>query len=312
MKKIFILIAGALMLTSCYKKIVVDYTPYYYDASDSDFREEVSVMSFNLRYPWSSDTGIKAWEFRKPGMIQMLREIHPECCGTQESDESTYKILAELDAALDEYAVVYGTYAGDVSSSNKGEYAAILYLKDSLSVVPGSVKTYWLKPGSINTPKVKVDGCSKYRIATCVTFERKRTGTRFVHVNTHLENGSGMNADIIRADQVKALTEVLDDYNTEALPWAMTADYNAEETDPIFDVLYAGPYNAKSARAQAHRSDNKLSFNNFGGSSDATWDHVFYNGFPTAKQFTTVTRKWGSVVYLSDHYPVYAIMKFDK
>ena len=47
-------------------------------------------------------------------------------------------------------------------------------------------------------------------------------------------------------------------------------------------------------------------------SYEAQYDHIFYSGFPAVSQFGTVTQKWANLAYISDHYPVYAIMRFDK
>lgn len=311
MKKYAIILVALFTMSSCYKKIIIDYEPYYHDPSDIDLREEAYIMSFNLRSPQSKDTGTKEWSFRRPGAVAMIKTLRPETIGVQEPDkvDGLLKDLSE-DLAND-YALVYGEYGGDVSSTNRGEYCAVFYLKDSLELV-GS-KTYWLKPGSINT-KSRQDDCTKFRIATCVTFKRKSTGSKFVHINTHLENDAKTTSGLVREDEVRALAEIIDDYiGTSGLPWAMTADYNTGEDDPIFDILYNG-YNMKSARAEAHRSDNKYTYNGFGSSSSNQWDHVFYSSGENrfdAREFATVTKKWAGVTYISDHYPVYAILKFN-
>ena len=45
------------------------------------------------------------------------------------------------------------------------------------------------------------------------------------------------------------------------------------------------------------------------GASGAIIDHVFFNKFTTSK-FKVVNEKYNGVQYLSDHYPVYAVLGF--
>jgi len=300
--KQILLITGLLAtVCSCYRKVDFDPEPWYHDDSDNDSRESVCVMSFNVRYQASDDTGIKAWDNRKNGVFEMLKSIHPLTFGVQEMDE---KQLADILSGMPEYAVVQGEWSGVI---NSGAYNSIFYLKDSLDVE--SSATFWLS----ETPDVisAVPGCTNYRIATWGVFRNKRTGTRFLHLNTHLENGSQIKHDNIRYQEMVALTQRMGEINTESLPWVMTADWNTSESDPIFNTIIEG-LGALSARATAKRSDNSRTFNNYGTTSTAQYDHIFYSGFATASEFKTVTQRWAGLAFISDHYPVYAVLRFNQ
>ena len=297
-----ILLTGLMALAcSCYRKVDFDPEPWYHDESDNDSRESVRVMSFNVRFQASSDTGIKAWDSRKSGVFEMLRSTHPMTFGVQEMDDVQ---MADILSAMPEYAVVEGEWSGVI---NSGAYDSIFYLKDSLEVERSA--TFWLS----ETPDVMsaVPGCTNYRIAVWGIFRNKRSGSRFLHLNTHLENGSQIKHDNIRYQEMVAISDRMKVINAESLPWVMTADWNTGESDPIFNVIIEG-HGALSARATARRSDNNRTFNNYGTSSTAQYDHIFYSGFAAASEFKTVTERWAGLAFISDHYPVYSVLRFEK
>ena len=125
--KRFILLSGLLpIICSCYPKIKFDPEPWYRDDSDNDKRESVCIMSFNVRYQASEDTGIKAWSNRKEGVFEMLETVHPLTFGVQEMDEEQ---LNDILAGRPEYAVVKGEWSGVI---NSGAYNSIFYLKDKM------------------------------------------------------------------------------------------------------------------------------------------------------------------------------------
>jgi len=302
MKSKYLLLLTALlaMAVSCYRKVDFDPEPWYHDDSDNDSREAVCVMSFNVRYQAVSDTGIKSWDNRKEGVFEMLRTIRPMTMGVQELDDEQ---LSDILSAMPEYGVVQGEWSGVI---NSGAYDSIFYLKDSLEVERSA--TFWLS----DTPDVMsaVPGCTNYRIAVWGVFRNKRTGSRFIHLNTHLENGSQIKHDNIRYQEMVAIVERMKQINNESLPWVMTADWNTGENDPIFNTLIE-ELGAMSARATAKRSDSNRTFNNYGTSSTSQLDHIFYHGFAAASEFRTVTQRWAGLAFISDHYPVYAVLRFN-
>ena len=298
-KHILILTGLLTLASSCYRKVDFDPTPWYWDDSDNDSREAAKIMSFNVRYQAKDDTGIKSWENRKKGVFEMLHSIRPLTFGVQEMDEQQY---SDILSSMTEYAVVKGEWSGVI---NSGSYNSIFYLKDSLEVEKNA--TFWLS----ETPDVMsaVPGCTNYRIAVWSLFRVKKSGKRFIHLNTHLENGSQIKHDNIRYQEMVALSQRMEKVNTESLPWVMTADWNTGESDPIFNTIIED-LDAQSARATAKKSDNSRTFNNYGTTSTAQYDHIFYAGFSAASEFKTVTERWSGLAFISDHYPVYAVLRF--
>lgn len=297
--------AAALLVCSCYGKIQFDPTPWYEDPADNDNRESVSVMSFNIRYQATEDTGVKNWSHRKNGIFAMLAAVRPLAFGVQEMDETQ---MNDLLVGAPEYAVVSGKWSGTTGS---GEYAGIFYLRDSLAV--GESGTFWLCNENGGPAEMsKFVGCTNYRIATWAKLHKIQSGTQWLFINTHLENGTSATATNIRAKQLLVLSNQIPSINSTSLPWCATADWNTEENDAAFSPLVER-YVMKSARSTARRSDNFPTFNNFGGStSNQQWDHIFYSGFPAASSFRTIREKYADVVYLSDHYPVIATLRFSR
>jgi len=88
----------------------------------------------------------------------------------------------------------------------------------------------------------------------------------------------------------------------------MSGDLNTISEDKNLKPLNA--YMKESAKI-VKKADKTPSFNDFGrkGSRPAMIDHIFYYGF-SGIRFRTVTESYEGIQYLSDHYPVSAILEF--
>lgn len=303
MKRILMIALTALAVCSCYPKIKFDPTPWYFDPNDVDNREPLKVMSFNIRYKAEEDTGIKNWENRKAGIFEMFNSIRPLVVGMQECDTDQ---LDDIISGVSGYKMLPGEWSGKNGNST-GAYDAIMYLKDSIAFE--NEGTYWLT----ETPEERsvLPGCVSCRIAHWAVLRKIKGGQRFLFVATHLENGNQLKQDNLRYFEMQVIKSKMPEINPENLPWIMVADWNTAENDVIFDDMVA-EYGMKSARATARLSDNSRTYNNYGTTSTSQWDHIFYSGFPAVSKFATVTQKWAGYVYISDHYPVYAILRFEK
>ena len=90
-------------------------------------------------------------------------------------------------------------------------------------------------------------------------------------------------------------------------PTVLTADFNKMLDSPIFDGVKKF---MADARTTAPVTDNKASFNNFGGATNyPRIDHIFSSGF-TPLRFATVDQRYEKVPYISDHYPIAAVLEF--
>ena len=211
--------------------------PASVEAADA---EPLRVMSFNLRLDTPKD-GANAWPHRRDWVASLLRYHAPDALGVQ---EAFAHMLRELDERLPGYARVG---VGRTDGREGGEFSAILYRTDRLEALESG--TFWLSP----TPEVPGSmgwDAAFERVATWARFRDRRTGCRFLHLNTHLdhrgEEARRESARLIR----RRLAELADglpivvtgDLNTrpETVPYRLfTADTLAGAVPPLRDAFHA-------------------------------------------------------------------------
>jgi endonuclease/exonuclease/phosphatase family metal-dependent hydrolase len=178
---------------------------------------ELSVMSFNIRYGTAND-GEDRWENRRELVSDLIRKYDCDVVGLQEA--LRFQIDA-IRAAIPEYAEIG---VGRDDGKTKGEYSAILYRADRLSVA--AADTFWLS----DTPAVvasKSWGNNITRICTWGRFVQKDTGQAFYHFNVHLDHQSQPSREksVVLIDRRIAKREHAD-------PVILTGDFNADESNP--------------------------------------------------------------------------------
>jgi len=182
---------------------------------------ELSVMSFNIRYGTAND-GENRWENRREMVCDLIRQYECDVVGLQEA------LRFQIDAirqAIPQYAEIG---VGRDDGKTKGEYSAILYRTDRLSVA--AADTFWLS----DTPEVvasKSWGNNITRVCTWARFVQNGTGRAFYHFNTHLDHQSqpAREKSAMLIDQRIAKRAYPD-------PVILTGDFNADEANPA--ILY--------------------------------------------------------------------------
>lgn len=187
-------------------------------------RDELHVMSFNLRY--ASDTPPNSWPERRPVVKQLLSQERPDIIGTQ---EGLYQQLRDIESDLPGY---YDSIGQGRDGGSEGEAMEIFY--DSRRLRALEYDHYWLS----DTPDVvgskTWSGCCP-RMVTWVRFADEPTGEQFYVLNTHLEafdaTTRSKSADLI----LQRMTAEFD----PALPVLMTGDFNepAAEGRTVYDTL---------------------------------------------------------------------------
>jgi endonuclease/exonuclease/phosphatase family metal-dependent hydrolase len=94
--------------------------------------------------------------------------------------------------------------------------------------------------------------------------------------------------------------------NKDNLPVILTGDFNMNPTDPTLREVEAQLVNARKA---AIKTDNTGTFNGWGKRSDII-DYIFYSGFSSCPEYQTVTKKYDDSKFVSDHYPITALLTF--
>ena len=249
------------------------------------------VMSFNVRsMNMTEQKEQDVWENRRDACCAMINHYRPVMMGVQECCKGQRDYIKNKCRG---YEVVGRTKDNDVN----GEQTAIFYLRDSITVQESG--TFWLTetPDQVS----RLEGHYHFRTATWVKALHKSTNVVFYHINTHLDNCGNDFRSV-------ELSYVLDfiKKNCEDYPVVMTADWNENDKHSLFNDLYK---TFKNARFTASITDRGATFNNFGANTDyLRIDHVFYKGFGACSKFAADRQAWSGHAYISDHYPVYAIL----
>lgn len=250
---------------------------------------KISVISYNIRYGAAQD-GPNAWEIRCQASPEMIKKQQPDIFGLQEAYDFQVEYLAEH---LPQYKWVG---VGRNDGKTLGEFMAIFYNTSTTKLLDWG--TYWLS----DTPEVP-SRCwegNDNRSLTWALLKDKRSGKKYYYLNTHFEVNPEANVKC-GAVAVKLIERI----NPQGLPLILTADFNAEpgsETlKPIDAVL-------SSARDTAVESDKGGTYHGWGVVSIPI-DHIYYSdGFSSCDKFEVVKWQYYGRNFISDHYPVKAIL----
>jgi endonuclease/exonuclease/phosphatase family metal-dependent hydrolase len=184
------------------------------------------VMTFNLRFDTPSDGG-NAWPLRRDWVAALVRFHAPDVLGVQ---EALAHMLTDLDARLPGFARVG---VGRADGRAGGEFSAILYRTDRLELLDSG--TFWLSP-TPEVPGSKGWDAAIERVATWARFGDRRTGCRYVHLNTHFDH-IGEQARQESAQLIRRRLATL----AAGLPVVVTGDLNADPASAPYRVLTQDP-----------------------------------------------------------------------
>ena len=255
----------------------------------------LSVMSYNIRYASAND-GEYSWPLRRDAACAMLNEQRPAVFGIQEA------LPTQLDYILEncpDYACVG---VGREDGVHDGEHMSVFY--DTRRIELENWGTYWLSE-TPSEPSYGWDAACK-RTATWTLLKDKEAGRHFYFVNTHLDH-VGKEA---RRNGLLLLVERIGAMNPEGYPMILTGDMNVYPDDPCLEQLRTLMEDARETAAQ---TDNELTYHGWGTvSGTPPIDFVFYKGFASCEKFEAVRQPYLGVKYVSDHYPVKALLHYAK
>ena len=281
---LFMLVAS---LLSCHKGKGKDMP------EESGYKPSIMVMSFNVRYGSAKETlDENNWVNRRDACCDMINTIHPVMMGVQELEKSQRDYLKKNCPG-------YEVLGLSCDNSADGEQTAIFYLKDSVSVRDWGMIWLTETPGEMS----RLSSTNHYRTATWIKAVHIKSGKEFYHINTHLDT----NKEARMAEMPILLSFVA--ARCGSLPVVLTADWNQEDDNTLFNALYQS---FKNARYTAPQRDNGPTFNDFSSTDKGyRFDHVFYRGFASCSKFAVDRNSWHGHTFVSDHYPVYAILDFE-
>ena len=251
----------------------------------------LKVVSYNIRMGVADD-GDNSWDLRKEASVAMIEEQQPDIFGLQEAFDFQRKYL-------EENCPQYGAIGvGRDDGVLDGEQMSIFYNKEKFNLKDWG--TYWLS----ETPDEVSFGwdAACRRTATWCLLESKDGRRHFYYVNTHLDH---VGADA-RRNSLALIVERIAKMNREGWPMVLTGDFNVQPDDSCLQSLEG---KMLSARVTAKTTDDKGSYNAWGKESKPI-DYIYYSGFAKALSFETLDRQYAGKPFISDHYPVVAVLKF--
>lgn len=252
------------------------------------------VMTFNVRY--ASDEPPHQWAKRRPVMVALLKQVHPDLIGTQ---ELLKRQGDDLVAAL----AGYRWFGRDRRGAHADEHMGILYRPDRLRIVKQG--DFWLS----DTPDIvgsMAAGTDLARMANWAIFAmRAHPARRFLFVDTHLphrdqdEPARRRDAQLI-LDRLPRLAN--------GLPVILAGDMNATPSSSTYATLSSALTDARDQARRRRGPEN--TFHDFTGAADRRIDYLFVRDVH-ATTIETSTIHHGSI-YPSDHFPVWATLEFDR
>ena len=260
--------------------------------------DNLRVLSFNIRYATEKD-GANAWTHRKDLAASVFTQNEVDFAGLQEALLSQ---INDLQERLPNYAWVG---VGRDDGKEKGEFSPIFYRKDRFEIVASG--TFWLS----KTPEAvgsKDWDAAITRIATWARFREIKSGREIMFVNTHFDHVG----ETSRQESAKVIARKMTEL-ANGLPTLLTGDFNTPPGSPgiqtILDLQSPKLYNTQTRSATPHFG-GEASFNGFGTAEPRPYiDFIFATRHFKVLRHGFVTMKQGEV-YVSDHWPVWAEMKW--
>ena len=244
------------------------------------------IMSLNVLC-WGE--GENSIENRIPRVIEIIKKYAPSSFGVQEAHKQWIDALAAGLPGYD-YAGV-----GRDDGKEKGEYAAVFYLRDKFTA--SDYGNFWIS----ETPDVPSKGWDSActRIATYVKLTDRETGKEYVHFNTHLDH-IGVVAQINGA---KMIMEKAASFG--GVPVVATGDFNVLQGSDCYNTMISA--NLADARTLAPDSDDCFTFHWFRPEEyHDIIDFIFVDRDTVRPvKFKVINEKVDGKFY-SDHYAIYA------
>jgi endonuclease/exonuclease/phosphatase family metal-dependent hydrolase len=280
MKKIALLLLAAVMVLPM-------------NAANKEKKDDntLKVMSYNIRLGSAND-GTNSWGLRYPATAEMIEDQMPDIFGVQEALASQIRFIE------DNFVNYKSVGVGREDGKKDGEHMSIFWNKKTVSLLKWG--TFWLSE-TPEKPSMGWDAACK-RTATWALMKCKKTGKKFYYVNTHLDH-KGVEA---QKNGLKLIVDRIDDINPEGYPMILTGDFNITPDNPNLVELDS---KMQSVRKVAEKTDNHDTFNGW-GKGKGVIDYIYASGFSAYPEYQTVTKRYADRKFVSDHYPICAVLVF--
>lgn len=247
----------------------------------------MKLATFNIRRDFCGD-GSNDFRFRKPLILEKLRREAPDAVCFQE-------VLPHAAAWLKEALEGYSVIGCGRTEALDDEQMTIAYRRDRLNLI--AMETFWLSetPGVPGSRYPRQSICP--RSGTDALFEDLETRRVFWLTNVHLDHEFAEARELgLRQALARAENRTLFPH----APAVIVGDMNAEA-----DSLEMAPL--KNASFENLTRGIGVTYHGFGRAEDpCSIDYILTRGFCCEG-----VEKWTDMrdgVYLSDHYPVCAVL----
>ena len=279
---------------SCELELLDRSVPTFKKYASSD---EIKIMSFNVRTTLTESNTDNNWDNRKEACIALIKDHMPSIIGVQEAKYAHHWTYLKEQLA-DDYSG-YGVNRDTGKESGTGETMGILYNKSVIQKLDGG--TFWLSE-TPDTPS-KGFGANYSRCATWGLFKHKSTGEKFCYINTHIDH----QVALAQVEGMKLISEFFQQYKDEYLLF-ITADFNMQSDNVAFDPIEAYMYNTREVAPEG-LTDYNTTYNGYTTGKNTVIDHIYCSNYLEVVEYHTINEQYGGVTYVSDHYPVYSIIK---
>lgn len=250
----------------------------------------LKVMSYNIRLG-SADDKTNAWALRYTATGKMLEDQKPDVFGVQEALEYQVRYIKEM-CGYESVGV------GRENGKKEGEHMSIFWNKKTVKMLKWG--TFWLSD-TPDKPSMGWDAAC-FRTATWALMKDKRTGKKFYFVNTHLDH-VGKEA---QKNGLKLIVDRIARINPQGYPMVLTGDFNIRPDNANLADLDSM---MQSTRKIAAKTDSHDTYNGWGKGSGII-DYIYVSGFSACPEYQTVTKRYEDRKFVSDHYPIFAILIF--
>jgi endonuclease/exonuclease/phosphatase family metal-dependent hydrolase len=258
----------------------------------------IKVMSFNIRYGLAND-GENHWHKRKSLALARIEAFVPDLLGLQEcrDDEQADFIRAGLPGY--HFFGVHREGPGDTAQ----EMAPLLFRRKSFQLVESGC--FWLSetpeiPGSMSW------GSAYPRTVSWARLSCNDTGGEFLYMNTHFDyEPAAIDGD------ARCLRRWIEQLNPQ-LPLIITGDFNADKHSDAFGILTVKKDLFDAFRRLRPQEEDQSTFHAFGRPEHMMpIDWILISGHFKVLA-AQIDRTHQGNLYPSDHYPITAVLDWEK
>jgi endonuclease/exonuclease/phosphatase family metal-dependent hydrolase len=258
-------------------------------------------MTLNVRYDNPNDS-VYSWPKRASQVFDFILSDKPDIIGLQEVLWHQYKVL---ETVLLDYSAVG---AGCNDGVREGEMTPVFFKKDKFNMIRNI--TFWLSD-SPEVPGKAGWGSSQPRIVTWTELVDKKSHKHFFFFNTHFSKDSDSARLMSSKMLLKEVSKIADGF-----PFIISGDFNMPPTSTGYSIL-TGPNESVPLLKDSYVITKKPptgpvhTFNGFFDKSQtARIDYIFVRNGMKVLDYETVIKK-EKEVYISDHWPVKALVSID-